>query len=210
MNIAIVFRGQIRGPQGQEIEYFKESIDKIKQSFCEHNITTYLTTWNDEFTPQILEQKLINHVYASPEPSMQYCKQNLTNPYQGFPNWGAVGTYSLFFGTRRVLQNICEDFYKYDYVCLTRPDIQVSIIPEHWFSEDKYVIPEQRRYMEINDQFAVAKPSVAFRTWDFKNLNNLNEIFRTSYNHETAVLKIMQSNGIQYEIRNTDYYKFKW
>ncbi len=211
MKIAIVYRGQLRcGPEHNLTEFLSERVNNIKNSFKDHEIDTYIHTWNDEKFKSIRLENIIDNVIAikplGSDKAGKILKGKTALNYQNYP-----GTWAIFLGTYSILSYIKNSGREYDYVFLTRPDVNVEIDFNLWFSNDEnlYTMQDCEKY-PINDQCGAGKQEAVFRTWNYESIENLTTILSNSSSNEHALLSIMQKNSIRYEFKPCIRYEFSW
>jgi hypothetical protein len=212
-NIAIVYRGLVRDPgddrsKGYEVNdaaigWCLENLNMLKECFKDHNVKTYSFSWTyPNSIKMAAEAKYDGHVLWNP-PTQQELKSIIKSPYKDDNT--LISTYGIFAGTKMILNLIENSAQKFDYICITRPDLRIKIDGEAWL-KDCY---QTTKTLLVNDMFAVAPSEDMYKIWNMST-EELNNLCETSLGHERIIQNRLERNSIRYEINeNVQHYQLR-
>lgn len=197
-HIAILFRGPIR----PNVEDIAKNIIILKDCFKEFVIETFFVTWDGPHIYEIQALKLIDNYLILKEPNDSYIDTVMTSRARSeitslfASNKTAYKQFwSQLLGIKMVISHGI-----YDFIVTSRPDLRIKIDnPHEWLRSKKYVMPTQECHLNYNDQFGIADSETMLKAWDYKNIDNLVELYRDCLNPENCLANIMKSNNVSFD-----------
>lgn len=199
--VAIIVRGPIR----PDIDTVIKNIRLLKKSFLEFEVDVYLMAWNSIETSDFIIAKEVDNIILIKEPTTEFISEKLTTRTK--QNSLFDRNYKAFWSVRTAIRIIRDTQINYDWIVLTRTDLEISIRNANkWMNDSLYTMPKQENYV-INDQFGIAKPEVMYKAWDYIDLPTLNQLYGQSFNPEECLKKIMELNGVLIQKQKASHYE---
>lgn len=202
-NIAIVYRGLVRGPEderkdGREvkdisIEWCLENIKMLKECFNNYNIKTYFFSWTYPNSLKMVSLAKYDGTILWNHPTQEELRNIVTSPYRDDNT--LISTYGIFVGTKMILNLVKNSEQKFDYICISRPDLRIRINGDAW-CKDCYQSPPT---LLVNDMFSIAPADDMYKIWDIEN-SELKKICEKSNCHERMLKNRLEEKNIKYEL----------
>ncbi len=201
MKIALMVRGPIR-PSAQSVS---DLIIHYTEMLSGHDIDVFLGTWNSDNLDEFLEIRKKEtlprvNLMSFNEPEKDYidrelfparCRTALRYPNEVFPH----NTYKQFWLNRELIKTIVT-YKKYDHIVYSRTDMRVHIGDlESWLSQEQVCVAAPSTGQYPDDRFAIATPENMWKSFEFRDLGNLNNMYGNSENAEHCWFQIMNQNG---------------
>lgn len=210
MKLAVLFRGPIR----PTYEACKENIDTFLNELRDNgnDVTTFCVTWNKvnlDSTPISDIKKMIDemdHAIACPEPHPDfYLPMVPANSRRTLH----INAYKVFWQGKIGTQYIKDTNIPFDYVIVTRFDVQIKLGETHdaWFTPDHYVMQEKYFRENGNDQFGIGTVENCVKAWKYGAVESLREFYTNADTVEHCLFRIAEANGVKTRPQNSEFYE---
>ncbi len=176
-------------------EAFLNNKNNLISSLGDHEIDTFLFSWDYQLTREIEKNKDVDICVLKNESEYDEILSKYEGP--GRPR----NHLKMFLRHMESIRAVNSLGKKYDFLVYSRPDLETKFDAEKqgWFESEGYSAPTNGSHETRcnHDQFGIAPPEIMFKAWNFTDLNNLKSIYDKTRFPEYTMEEIQQVNGVQ-------------
>ena len=164
MKLCIIIRGPIRPNK----EVVLKNIILLKNDFAKFDFDILFSTWNENMKDVSYIINVIKPSFFLIEnvPSISFnFKEHSFNPKNCFLQF-YLANKAIDFALKKK---------KYDFIVMTRTDLNISIDTYIWIKQDCYTTIHSKQCGQpfTNDQFGISDPNIMKMFWSYENNNQL-------------------------------------